>query len=160
MLGEPLRQAHRNRVSSVSTREPAVTHRAPHFPHGVGGDSETLQPLPAAPRLHLQDPFCCTPAEDGPAPGTGCPPRSAAGPGPSGKSSDFLPPCPLGPALAFCTPPRWEGSTSPSCSIGPHRSRPFFCPHGAGAHLGYPLLNSPGCSAPLPSPHRALPSLT
>lgn len=53
---EPLRQEHRRTASSVSTREPAVTHWAPH---GVGGDLETLQHLPRRPTL--QDPLCSPP---------------------------------------------------------------------------------------------------
>lgn len=60
---EPLHQAHRKLASSVSTPEPVVTHWAPDFLHGVGGDRVTLQPSLTA--HTLRDPFCYSLAEDG-----------------------------------------------------------------------------------------------
>lgn len=118
MLGEPLRQAHRKRVSSVSTQEPAVTHRAPHFPHGVGGDSETLQPLPATPQLHLQDPFCCTPAEDGPAPGTGTHPVQRLAQGPQGKALIFFHHVLWGQPLPSARPHGGRAAPHPPAPLG------------------------------------------
>lgn len=61
-----------------------MTHWAPNVPHGVGRDSDTLQPLPRP--HHLQDTFCCTPARDGPAPGMGCHPLWRLVEGPQGKA--------------------------------------------------------------------------
>lgn len=104
---EPLHQAHRKLASSVSTPEPVVTHWAPDFLHGVGGERVTLQPSLTA--HTLRDLLCCSPPEDGSAPGMGHSPLSRGWSGP--------------PA----------GSSESSHLVLPSRPLPWRSPHSGGA---------------------------